>query len=274
MKSYPSLAQGWALFLIYVLFTALATFLVMAISGNGLEGSSASFLLAYTLAGLFTILYGILKSGQRLVPVIGEISKSSYLIFPLSLISALLIGAIVNPIATLIPGSEILDEMLRGANIKDDWTSFVALAVAAPIIEEFLFRGIILEGFLKNYDPKRAIIQSSAIFGVFHLNPWQFLIAFALGLLLGWLYYRTRSLLPCLFVHFGNNLLAFLAYIYIEDDGKTLFDLFPIPYIVLGIILAGVGLYFGIKALDKLMAPEQQLIEINSEENEPETETE
>ncbi len=87
---------------------------------------------------------------------------------------------------------------------------FLMVAIAAPILEETLFRGIILKALLKKYKPWQAILYSAVAFGVFHLNPWQFLYATVLGLLLGYMYWRTRSLFYPVLIHFLLNGTAFL----------------------------------------------------------------
>ncbi|MBC6607742.1 CPBP family intramembrane metalloprotease [Hymenobacter sp. BT188] len=89
--------------------------------------------------------------------------------------------------------------------------SFFVICVSAPILEELLFRGLLLPGLLKNYSPRKAILQSSLLFGIIHLNPAQVVSAFLLGLFLGWLYYRTQSLAACIVVHFLNNAMAWIA---------------------------------------------------------------
>lgn len=89
--------------------------------------------------------------------------------------------------------------------------SFFVICVSAPILEELLFRGLLLPGLLKNYGPRKAIFHSSLVFGVIHLNPVQVVSAFLMGLFLGWLYYRTKSLAVCIIVHFLNNLVAWWA---------------------------------------------------------------
>ena len=53
--------------------------------------------------------------------------------------------------------------------------------------------------------PWIAIVVSALIFGVIHLNPVQTVFGFLYGLLLGWLAWRTGSLLPGIFAHMANN---------------------------------------------------------------------
>jgi len=95
-----------------------------------------------------------------------------------------------------------------------DWANYPVLAfgigsIVGPLLEEYLFRGVLLRGLLRNYSPWVAIWQSALLFGVFHMNPSQSLSAMLLGLLLGWLYYRTQSLALCVSLHALNNALAF-----------------------------------------------------------------
>ena len=71
-----------------------------------------------------------------------------------------------------------------------------------------------------------AIIISAALFGLAHFNAAQFINALLMGLLLGWMYYRTGSLVPGILLHWVNNTMAYvLANIMPQSDGK-LIDLF------------------------------------------------
>lgn len=91
------------------------------------------------------------------------------------------------------------------------WGSVVKVAIIAPIIEEILFRGIIMHGLMRNYRPWYAIFLSGILFSLFHLNPWQMSYTFFLGLLLGWLMVLTKSLPLAILVHSINNLIVLLS---------------------------------------------------------------
>jgi membrane protease YdiL (CAAX protease family) len=86
----------------------------------------------------------------------------------------------------------------------------IVIVVVAPFAEELFFRGA-LTGALANRLGAFTPLVSGAIFGAAHLEPRAFPALFVLGALLGWLYMRTRSLLPGVAVHAANNLLALLA---------------------------------------------------------------
>jgi membrane protease YdiL (CAAX protease family) len=77
--------------------------------------------------------------------------------------------------------------------------------VAAPLLEEMLFRGVMLRGFLRQYSRTFAILWSSALFGIAHLNLYQMMTALAIGIVAGWLYERCRSLWPCILLHAAYN---------------------------------------------------------------------
>ena len=79
----------------------------------------------------------------------------------------------------------------------------------APLVEELLFRGAIQGHLLrKGMKPLNAILIASAVFGIVHMNPIQIPFAFAIGMIFGWLYYRTGSVVPGMIGHFINNSIA------------------------------------------------------------------
>ena len=53
------------------------------------------------------------------------------------------------------------------------WGALLAVVIVAPLTEELLFRGVILRGLLLHYSAPKAVIASSLMFGLVHLNPWQ-----------------------------------------------------------------------------------------------------
>ena len=107
---------------------------------------------------------------------------------------------------------------------------YVVIGILAPFAEEVVFRGAILRKLLGMMDEKRhwvAIVLSALVFGLVHLNIPQGIHAFLIGLLLGWMYYRTRSILPGILFHWVNNSVAFIMFHIMPQmaDGK-LIDLF------------------------------------------------
>jgi len=93
---------------------------------------------------------------------------------------------------------------------NDKIAGYIMVAIAAPLLEEILFRGIVLRALLKKYSPWKAIIISAVFFGIFHLNPWQFLYATVLGIYLGYIYWKTKSLFYPILIHWLLNSTAFI----------------------------------------------------------------
>jgi membrane protease YdiL (CAAX protease family) len=85
------------------------------------------------------------------------------------------------------------------------WSSFLLAAIFAPIFEEWLCRGMVLRGLLTKMKPGWAIFVSALFFALIHMNPWQALNAFIIGLVMGYVYYKTGSLWLTMLIHFVNN---------------------------------------------------------------------
>lgn len=101
----------------------------------------------------------------------------------------------------------------------------IAIVVLAPFVEELLFRKAIQGYLMQVWNPAGAIIVSSLIFGLIHLNPIQIPFAFVTGLVLGWVYYRTNSLRAPVLMHFINNGSSVLLYHCTDDPNATMRDM-------------------------------------------------
>ena len=80
--------------------------------------------------------------------------------------------------------------------------------LAWPVLEEILFRGVILNGFANRHGFLKANLLASVLFGLVHVRPHMVVICTAFGWILGLVYRRTRSLPACVGLHVLNNLLA------------------------------------------------------------------
>ena len=90
---------------------------------------------------------------------------------------------------------------------------YFTLAILAPWAEEVVFRGAILRKLLQIFSRQMhwvAIVISAIIFGAVHMNMAQGVNAAVLGLLLGWMYYRTGSIFPGIVLHWANNTIAYI----------------------------------------------------------------
>lgn len=96
-------------------------------------------------------------------------------------------------------------------NLEHNPIGILVLCIIAPIAEEYLFRGLMMRKMLRwNISPWYAIIASSIMFGLIHLNPAQIPGPIILGIVMAWMCYRTKSLIPGIIIHITNNTLCLI----------------------------------------------------------------
>lgn len=161
------------------------------------------------------------------------------------LIYLFIISIVLEPIQALIGANT--DSYIKMFSSGEIWQNVLLTVIIAPIVEEIFFRGIVLQGLLNRYSDGVSIVLSSLIFGVVHLNIVQMLPAFVIGLMLGYVYVRTRrSLSTVILIHLFNNLISHIFILYnIGDDVHFFENLFTNKttyYIVYVICLALLGL--------------------------------
>lgn len=121
--------------------------------------------------------------------------------------------------------------------LQSGWLGILCIAVLGPILEELLYRGAITKALLQKYAPTKAILISGLLFGIVHINPVQVVSAALIGILLAWLYWRTRSLVACILIHILNNSLSvFLSLNYPEVGSMT--ELLGTPLVVIMTVVA------------------------------------
>jgi uncharacterized protein len=215
IKNYPNGAQSFGITGIVILGMILLSPVIVLL--NYFIGEEPTLLIYYILAiGIpLWIVYSVRKSKT------GETSFNLKIdnkrIFPFVIIGTLaLLFGIISPIGELIPMSESVKRLFYELGGQNGIYAFILLVIAAPVLEELIFRGIILEGLLRNYSPLKSILISSFLFGIVHLNPWQFVTGFFIGMFIGWIYYKTRSLTFPLIIHATANLTAYSLRSFIE----------------------------------------------------------
>ena len=146
-----------------------------------------------------------------------------------------LFWCVLAALGALIPSVWIQEHMPELPNIvegefdmimKDRWV-YLVVGLLAPLAEEMVFRGAVLRSLLRwKENPWIGIVISEVLFAVIHMNPAQMPHAFLIGLLLGWLYYRTDSIVPGVVYHWVNNTVAYVMYNLYPNPDLTLVELF------------------------------------------------
>ncbi len=88
---------------------------------------------------------------------------------------------------------------------------FLVGAVVAPFVEEIFFRGFLFQGFRQKYGWLPALLLSSAIFSLAHLDPVSLIPTFVLGCVLTFVYHRSNSLWPGIIFHAAINFTSLCA---------------------------------------------------------------
>ena len=126
-------------------------------------------------------------------------------------------GFVSDPVTELLPEMpESLKAMLEAMTKENFLLNFICVGIMAPLFEEWLCRGTLLRSLLvfprkdgtRGVSPLWAIVISALVFALIHGNPWQAIPAFILGVLFGYVYYRTGSLKLTMLMHCVNNTLS------------------------------------------------------------------
>ena len=222
-RNYRSttLKIGIALIIFYELFSLLST--VAMIPGavmDSIEGETTVFsyslteillMIAYILGFVVPAiaLWLFLRKKQPYQPIKKQWHVPA--VAPLIILSAvalnfaasymnsylvtLLLPFQMGDMSTLIGGADELHEILL---------MFVSIAVIPAIVEEILFRGVILSNLMP-YGRTAAILGSAVLFGLMHGNILQFFYTTMLGVVLGYVCVRTKSIWCGIIIHFVNN---------------------------------------------------------------------
>lgn len=130
------------------------------------------------------------------------------------------------------------EEMERRQQLFSGIAGALFVVASGPIIEEICFRGLLLDGLLKTRcRPWAAILISAVAFGLVHGLWAPFVTATLFGLLAGWLYWRTGSIIPGIIIHIANNSLTGIDLI-----NQT--DTFYLIALVGGLLLLAYGLWW------------------------------
>ncbi|MBS5939599.1 CPBP family intramembrane metalloprotease [Clostridium sartagoforme] len=147
---------------------------------------------------------------------------------PINYLSAFLLGALCwffnSAVLTLVSSAGVLENqfnktdnilapLLEGSLI----ITFITVGIVAPIAEEFLFRGVVFNTLQKRFSSAWTIVIQGVLFGVFHLNLVQGSYATILGIVYGYVTYKTKSLWPAIIMHIVNNSMPFIMTIIFGD---------------------------------------------------------
>ncbi len=111
-----------------------------------------------------------------------------------------LLGQLISQMADRLTGRQSVNAVVELVMGMDTWAVFLAAVAAAPIMEELLFRKLLLDR-VSVFGDRTAILLSGVVFGLAHGNFYQFFYAFGLGAIFAWVYLRTRRIRFSILLH-------------------------------------------------------------------------
>ncbi len=193
-----------------------------------------------------TLIYRRLRRGPRVVARFSAKGLNPLLLL-WGIVAMAAFSVVLEPLLRLLD----FDSMPLPDPGRGGW-ALVTAVVAAPLFEELLCRGIVLESLRVRAGVWAAWLGSALFFGAIHLQPLQAANAFVLGLIFGYLCLRTRSLWPSLLLHAFNNALALLL-MWSEFPGER-FGGRPMADLTLREMVGSERLYLAIYAVSLLIA--------------------
>jgi|GEM_PF-6117008 hypothetical protein len=175
------------------------------------------FSLSTILINVLLISYAVKRKKVESFMIQKDLKQLRLSFLPIAFVSTLALFFVVDPLDQILPSSRIhLNYLEQLMQLKT--YSFLVIVVIVPILEEILFRGIILRNLLHKFSPFRAIAISAFFFAAIHFNLAQLVTGFIGGSFLGYIFWQTQSLLACISVHIIYNALSFFSYHTLRTD--------------------------------------------------------
>ena len=118
---------------------------------------------------------------------------------------------VLEPLMAMLPSIE-------NAGVGRGFWACVTAVVLAPVFEEILCRGLVLETVRRRWGDAVAVLISALFFGLVHVEPSTALAGFVVGGIFGTIYIRTHSLFSTIILHSINNAFAFALICFGLDD--------------------------------------------------------
>ena len=113
-------------------------------------------------------------------------------------------GNLITALIGVLKGGAVQNQILNATQSASMWTIMLYMVICAPVIEEFVFRKLIVDRTVR-YGQGAAVVMSGFMFGIFHGNLNQFVYAFTLGMFLAFLYVKTGNIKITIALHMMIN---------------------------------------------------------------------
>lgn len=206
----PSLAQAGILYSVTVILL-----LVLGSKVQKREFYSGALITEFLIIALPAVIF--LYAFRYDIPRVLRLNKVSWvniflilgaMIFAIPIVGALNLANLV--LIKHIFGKVVVAQPPIASNISGLVLNILVIGGSAGLCEEILFRGTLMRAF-ERFGAAKSILITAFLFGLMHLDFQKLLGTFLLGALIGFMVYRTNSILSGMFAHFVNNSIAVIA---------------------------------------------------------------
>ncbi len=260
-KRYPEPVESLLLilgiyFVIFTLTMIAGSLLGTAfLPGNDTKGLYLFFIFAGSLYLFIPVFYAYLKKYD--IYHLFRFKKIPLYVIFLSVLIALSLSVLSDELSRLldmiIPMPEWLNKQISDSmktdNIFDFILLFIGVVLVAAITEEGLIRGFLQTSLEQKGDVTRAVLLSAITWTFIHTNPWWAIQFFILGIVFGYLAWRTDSIYPSMIAHGINNMIA-LFFINFDLEEKLSWYSWGVHVSPLLLIISAAVIVWSIKQLD------------------------
>lgn len=205
-------------------------------------------ILLLSIAVTLPIYYLIYRKRKQELRVFCSLRPIGLLNIPVLILFALAINFILELVLSLLQELsffkalfESYGQVAEAITGGEFFISLISIGIIAPIFEELLFRGLIFGELRKVSKIPLALVIQALIFGVYHMNVIQSSYAFLLGLLLGFVYYRSSSIIAPVIMHITINSSSLIMSEFMTD---AQYEQWGLPIVIASfIIFILIGIY-------------------------------
>ncbi len=150
------------------------------------------------------------RATLRIRPLRGKTLRWTLVATPVLLALSWALQQVYLRLVPVPPESITPFEAVTGSAVGRLTLALMAVGIA-PILEEFVFRGLIQRSLERRWGPAAGIAAAAAVFAAMHVLPWIFPLHFFLGVAFGFTVYATRSIWAGVVLHAANNAVALLG---------------------------------------------------------------
>lgn len=247
-----------ALFVFFgiILFAATIRLLISGIFKIDLSETSTNIIFQFSKSFFLIVPFYYASKKNYSTNILFRFKPVSGQIIVLAVILAISLFVIIDEvdrlITSVIPPPDAIKELMKPIQINNSFQwifLFIASVFVAAVAEEGLFRGFLQVTLENKGDATRAVILTSVSWAIIYPNPYWAIPVFILGIFIGFVAWKTKSIWPAVVIHSTYN---FLSLIIVNKNIADKLEWYTMGNHISPVIfvLALAGLYYTIKNLD------------------------